>query len=321
MLFFYQFSIIMNGQVSLTSDVHNTQLVQTFSDLFRNKILTDVTLLCEDSFKIEAHKVILCAGSNFFREFFTNNTTNNLTLYMRGIPKHQLMPLVQFLYYGETVVPNRQVQEILTIAKELEISSLDEDKIKGDVKPPHEHEVKQKQNLKIQEKDFNILELASKPNEDTLNDIFDSEFSSSTSALSCESCDFVGLNTESFEKHKKLTHKENVIMNTCQVKEEQSWLTKKDLSADGDSFLDGVEYLEPSLVLKQTPRSPYWPFFKFVKTTHNGPYKTVHCMPCLEAIDVRKRKKDITFNGGTSNLKFHLENYHSELIGRSGQAV
>ena len=105
---------------------------------------------------------------------------------------------------------------------------------------------------------------------------------------------------------------------------QQSWLTKKDLSADGGSFLDGVKYLEPSLVLKQTPRSLYWPFFKFVRTTHNGPYKTVHCMPCLEAIDVRMRKKDITWwdlNGGTSNLKFHLENYHSELIGRSGQAV
>ena len=128
----------MNGQVSLTSDVHNTQLVQTFGDLFRNKILTDVTLLCEDKFKIEAHKVILCAGSNFFREFFTTNTNDNLILYMRGIPKHQLMPLVQFLYYGETTVPNKQVQEILNVAKELEISSLDEDKVKEDDKPQHE---------------------------------------------------------------------------------------------------------------------------------------------------------------------------------------
>ena len=74
----------MNGQVSLTSDVHNTQLVQTFGHLFRNKILTDVTLLCEDKFKIEAHKVVLCAGSNFFREFFSNNTKDHLILADEG---------------------------------------------------------------------------------------------------------------------------------------------------------------------------------------------------------------------------------------------
>ena len=96
----------MNGHVSLTSDSHSAQLVQTFGDLFRNKILTDVTLLCEDRSKIDAHKVVLCAGSNFFREFFTNNTNDNLILYMRGIPKQQLLPLIQFLYIGETTVSN-----------------------------------------------------------------------------------------------------------------------------------------------------------------------------------------------------------------------
>ena len=127
--------VIMNGHVSLTSEAHNTQFVQTFGDLFRNKILTDVTLLCEDRFKIEAHKVVLCAGSNFFREFFTNNTRDNLVLYMREIRKHQLMPLIQFLYCGETTVPNNQVKEVLKIAKELEISALDEAKFKSDNSP------------------------------------------------------------------------------------------------------------------------------------------------------------------------------------------
>ena len=421
----------MNGQVSLTSGVHNTQLVQTFGDLFRNKILTDVTLLCEDSFKIEAHKVILCAGSNFFREFFTTNSNDNIILYMRGIPKHHLMPLVQFLYYGETTVPNKQVQEILKVAKELEISSLDEDKVKGDEK----HELKQEQIFEMPKHNSNINVTDFKTNEgtlndieeyssggvqdgveymepglvlkqtprshywpffkfvkpkhigpsrilhcmpclnsndmrmrrkditygggtsvlkhhmqrnhkdlletsfeikakepemssldgdkiegddegrheasnvDTSNDIFDSEFVSSMSELSCDHCNFVDLNTESFEKHKKLSHQENVTLN--------SLLTKKNLSADGGGFEDGIKYMEPSLVLEQTPRSPYWPFFKFVITDTNCPSKTVHCMPCLDSYDVRMRGKDIAYNGGTSNLKFHMEKYHRDLIGKS----
>ena len=291
----------MNGHVSLISEAHNNQLVQTFGDLFRNKILTDVTLLCEDRFKIEAHRVVLCAGSNFFREFFTSNTNDNLILYMRGIPKHHLMPLVQFLYCGETTVPNKQVQEILNLAKELEISTLDEDKLKEENEP--NCEVNQKPNL-LMLKDSNHVE------DDTSNDIFDSEFASSISVLSCENCNFVGLNKESIEKHKKLTHRDKVTMSTF-LDLDQSGLTRKKLSEDGNNFQDD-EYIEPALVLKQAPRSPYWPFFKFLKTKDNS--KTIHCMPCLDSYDVRMRRKEICYGGGTAGIKYHMERYHKDLM-------
>ena len=299
----------MNGQVSLTSDAHNTQLVQTFGDLFMNKILTDVTLLCEDRFKIEAHKVVLCAGSNFFREFFTTNTNDNLILYMRGIPKHHLMPLIQFLYCGETTVPNKQVQEILNVAKELEITTLDEDKLKEENEP--NCEVNQKPNLDMI-KDSNSVE------EDTSNDIFHSNFASSISELSCENCSFVGLNKESIEKHKKLTHRDKVTTMSTFLDLDKSGLTRKKLPEDGHNIQDD-EYIEPALVLKQAPRSPYWPFFKFLKTKDNS--KTIHCMPCLESNDVRMRKKEIGYGGGTACIKYHMERYHKDLMGTNKDLI
>ena len=304
----------MNGHVSLTSDSHSAQLVQTFGDLFRNKILTDVTLLCEDRFKIDAHKVVLCAGSNFFREFFTNNTNDNLILYMRGIPKQQLLPLIQFLYCGETTVPNKQVQEILNLAKELEISTLDEDKLNEEDK--YNSEVQQKQNLEMLKDNSNRNVHESNSNEEgTLYGSFDSNFpSSSMSELSCENCKFVGLNKESIEKHKKMAHKDNVTMSTL-LELDQSGLTKKEPSEDGNNFRNDGQYIEPALVLQQTPRSPYWPFFKFFKTKDNS--KTIHCMPCLESYDVKMRKKDICYTGGTSTIKYHMERYHKDLIGAS----
>ena len=301
----------MNGHVALTSDAHNTRLVQIFGDLFRNKILTDVTLLCEDRFKIEAHKVVLCAGSNFFREFFTNNTNDNLILYMRGIPKHQLMPLIQFLYCGETTVPNKQVQEILNVAKELEISTLDEDILNEEDK--HISEVEEKQTLEMLGEYPNQNFHESNPKEEgTSNDLFDSNFASSIPELSCENCNFVGLNKESIEKHKKLTHRDKIFMSTF-LDLDQSGLTKKEPSEDGHNFRNDVQYIEPALVLQQAPRSPYWPFFKFIKTKDNR--KKMHCMPCLESYDVRLRKKDICYNGGTTGMKFHMERYHKDLIG------
>ena len=76
---------------------------------------------------------------------------------------------------------------------------------------------------------------------------------------------------------------------------------------------DREKYYDPKKVLQQTPRSTYWKFFKFKGTEKNGvDNKTLHCMLCLESDVPRMRKKDITYGGGTSNLKFHIENHHRQ---------
>jgi len=78
---------------------------------------------------------------------------------------------------------------------------------------------------------------------------------------------------------------------------------------------DREKYFDPRSVLQQAPRSAYWKFFKFKGTEKNGAdNKTVHCMLCLESNLLRMKKKDITYNGGTSNLKFHLETYHKDKL-------
>ena len=111
-----------------------------------------------------------------------------------------------------------------------------------------------------------------------------------------------------------MAHKDNVTMSTL-LELDQSGLTKKEPSEDGNNFRNDGQYIEPALVLQQTPRSPYWPFFKFLKTKDNS--KTIHCMPCLESYDVKMRKKDICYTGGTSTIKYHMERYHKDLIGAS----
>ena len=293
----------MNGQVSLTSDVHNTQFVQTFGDLFRNKILTDVTLLCEDKFKIEAHKVVLCAGSNFFREFFSNNAKDHLILYMRGIQKNQIMPLVQFLYCGETTVPDGQVKEILDIAKELEISSLDEEKFTRDIIPSYEKKIDQNKEQKNEQ-------------------IIDLEFSV-LSELACQYCKFVGFNKESFEKHKKFAHKENVT-GTVDISPSQDLQVREsllELSVDEDIGQDDEKYFEANLVLRTKTRSPYWNFFKFAGTDLKGPSKILHCMLCLDSNDVKMRKKDLPWSSGTSAIKNHMVRFHEDIVIGLGTAI
>ena len=43
---------------------------ESFSEIRKSHIYVDVTLISDEGFKIEAHKVILSAGSQFFREVF-----------------------------------------------------------------------------------------------------------------------------------------------------------------------------------------------------------------------------------------------------------
>ena len=297
---------MMNGHVSLTSDAHNTQLVQTFGDLFRNKILTDVTLLCEDKVKIEAHKVVLCAGSNFFREFFTSSTRDHLTLYMRGIRRDQLMPLIQFLYCGETTVPNNKVKEILNIAKELEISTLDEEKLRRDM--GHNFEDKIRQDLKILKQESHSIQ------EEEIEPLIETEFASMPE-LSCEFCRFVGFNEESFEKHKKFAHKEKATKDIFPSPDQKEQKTLLEITVDGNIQQNHQKYFEPNQILSSRgPRSSYWTYFKFTGTDLKGPSKMLHCMLCLDSDDVKLRKKDIYYTGGTTNLKTHLERFHQDVI-------
>ena len=116
----------MKGLV-LTSDEHSGQLVKVCSELFRNNVLTDVTLICDDKVKLYAHKIVLCAGSSFFSDFFVTNSHDKPMLYLKGIKQQYLLPVLQFIYNGETTISEVDLNIVLEVAKELEIQGLEED--------------------------------------------------------------------------------------------------------------------------------------------------------------------------------------------------
>ena len=117
---------MMMKQVVLTSETHSNQLVTTFSDLFKHNTLTDVTIVCHDRVKIEAHRIVLCAGSSLFKEFFISNSQTHPILYLKGIKQSQLMPIMEFLYIGETTILQDNINEFLSVARELEVLGLEE---------------------------------------------------------------------------------------------------------------------------------------------------------------------------------------------------
>ena len=84
----------------------------------------DITLVSEDNIKIEAHKVILAASSNLFRDILGHNSHPNPLIYMRGIKDDHLAAAVDFIYHGQTSINEENINDFLQVAGELQLKGL-----------------------------------------------------------------------------------------------------------------------------------------------------------------------------------------------------
>ena len=88
----------------------------------------DVTLTGEGNQKILAHKVILAASSNFFKEILKENPHPHPLLYMKGIKGAHLTSLVDFMYHGEVNIYQEDLNNFLLVADELQLKGLQANK-------------------------------------------------------------------------------------------------------------------------------------------------------------------------------------------------
>ena len=89
---------------------------------------SDVTLVCEGRKKIRAHRSILCASSPVFRDLLEMEHTSNQhpIIYLRGVQFSEMEAILQFIYQGETVFHKKKINELLSVARNLEIKDLTE---------------------------------------------------------------------------------------------------------------------------------------------------------------------------------------------------
>ena len=86
--------------------------------------LFDVTLVTDDGQHIQAHKIILSAGSHFFSDIFLKSNQTNMLIYLKGINSVQLKNLLDFVYNGEASVGQEDLKEFLETGKELQVKVL-----------------------------------------------------------------------------------------------------------------------------------------------------------------------------------------------------
>ena len=96
-----------------------------FRKLREEQIVFDVTLAADDGQQIQAHKIVLSAGSYFFRDLFMKSVHTNMLVYLKGINSRSLKHAIQFIYNGEAYIKQEEVLDFLETAKELKVVGIE----------------------------------------------------------------------------------------------------------------------------------------------------------------------------------------------------
>jgi hypothetical protein len=84
----------------------------------------DVTLCCDNGFdKIQAHKVVLAAGSGLFCRLLAN-CSKEAMIYLKGINKEELELIISFMYNGCVDVSVTSLNSFLAAAEDLMVTGL-----------------------------------------------------------------------------------------------------------------------------------------------------------------------------------------------------
>ena len=99
-------------------------ILGAWSSLRQEQEYCDVTLACDDGSLIEAHKIILSAGSPLFRDILKKSKHPSPFIYLKGISKANLDNVLDFLYNGQVNILQEDLNKFLETAQELQVKGL-----------------------------------------------------------------------------------------------------------------------------------------------------------------------------------------------------
>ena len=111
-------------QLCLQWNDFQTNISSSFKDLRNDQDFTDVTLVCGENHRIEAHKVVLASASEVFKNILKGNKHPHPLIYMRGIDAGNFASIIDFVYHGETNVFQNNLESFLLLATELDLKGL-----------------------------------------------------------------------------------------------------------------------------------------------------------------------------------------------------
>ena len=116
---------ISYSSYNITWDHFNDHTKNYLIDILYEPDFHDVTLSCNDEKQISAHKVILSAGSEYFRKILMRNFHQRPLIIMDGIEHNELLAIIDFIYTGSADVPKEKLEQFMRIGTKLKIKGLE----------------------------------------------------------------------------------------------------------------------------------------------------------------------------------------------------
>ena len=95
-----------------------------FSSLRQEEHLFDVILVSDDEQHIAAHKLVLSACSDFFKNVIKKASHSNPMIFLSGFKSCDLIMIMDYIYQGEVQILQSDLDGFLNVAKKLKIDGL-----------------------------------------------------------------------------------------------------------------------------------------------------------------------------------------------------
>ena len=93
--------------------------------LFKGEhFLQDVTLVGDDNCQVAAHKLVLSACSEYFKNIFKNNNHLHLLLCLEGVTSKEIKYILDYIYNGEVNIYQEELDRFLSVAQRLKLEGL-----------------------------------------------------------------------------------------------------------------------------------------------------------------------------------------------------
>ena len=108
-------------ELNLKWDDHKNNISRSIKDLREDDDFLDVTLVGDDGQQVSAHKVILSTCSQYFKKVLKQNKHPHPLLCLWGLNHSDLKNILDYIYSGEILLVQEEVNRFLEVAQKLEL--------------------------------------------------------------------------------------------------------------------------------------------------------------------------------------------------------
>merc|ERR1712126_3020 len=111
----------MTEKFSLKWNDFHSNVSRSFNLVRNEEYLHDVTLVSDDHNKVSAHKLVLSASSEYFRNIFKNISHSHPLLCLDGVSSEDLENIMDYIYNGEAQIYQDHLDRFLEVAQKLKL--------------------------------------------------------------------------------------------------------------------------------------------------------------------------------------------------------